>query len=246
MDYNITQNFITQNRSYKPLIAIGTVLHETATPGASDENERAYFNAAYRGASAHAFVDYNSITQIIPWNEQAWHAGPTANNRYISIELCNYNDASRFEEIWRRGVWLFAYVHVNIIKVTTINEDTLMSHAEVSSKWKETTHTDPIEYFAKFGKTVEDFRIEVQNMINKMLAPKRYYVVTDYIPPGKYGIELNSLWNRYFTGLDIERWYLKSNEKGVWIETQYMPKDKAQALADRLKADNLLWELVEE
>jgi N-acetylmuramoyl-L-alanine amidase CwlA len=246
MDYNIIQNFITQNRSYKTLNAVGTVLHETATPGASDENERAYFNSAYRGASAHAFVDYNSITQTVPWTEQAWHAGPTANKRYIGIELCNYKEALKFEEIWNRAVWLFAYVHVNIINVTDINNVTLMSHAEVSAKWKETDHTDPIGYFARFGKTVDDFRRGVQDMINKMIAPKKYYVVTNYLPPEKYGIELNSLWNKYFFDLDIERWYLKSNEKGAWIETQYMDKDKAQILAERLRTENLLWELVEE
>jgi N-acetylmuramoyl-L-alanine amidase len=77
-------------------------------------------------------------------------------------------------------------------------------------------------------------------------ASKKYYVVTDYIPAGEYGIELNSLWNKYFYGLGIERWYLRTNAKGAWIETQYMDRDKAQILADRLKVDNLLWELKEE
>ncbi len=71
MAYTIVQKFISQNRSGKTLNAKGTVLHETATPGASDENEFNYFNSGYRGASAHAFVDYDSITQTVPWNEQS-------------------------------------------------------------------------------------------------------------------------------------------------------------------------------
>jgi hypothetical protein len=170
MPYAIKQRFISMNRSSRPLYAVGTVLHETATPGATDENEFQYFNSGYRGASAHAFVDYDSITQTIPWNEQAGHAGPTANKKYIGIELCHYKDAAKFNEVWKRAVWLFAYIHVNIIKVTTIDKNTLMSHAEVSRKWGETDHTDPIGYFAGFGRKVEDFRKEVQVMVNSMIG----------------------------------------------------------------------------
>jgi hypothetical protein len=172
VSYIINEKLISKNRSYKTLNAKGTVLHETATPGASDENEFNYFNngAGGRSVSVHAFVDYDSITQTVPWNEQAWHAGGTANRNYIGIELCNYNDAAKFEEIWERAIWLFAYVHVNVIKVTEINKDTLMSHAEVSAKWKETNHQDPIAYFANYGKTVDMFRAEVQEAINIMIG----------------------------------------------------------------------------
>ena len=168
MEYEIKQRFISMNRSNQLLNAIGTVVHETADPGATDENEFNYFNSGRRGASAHAFVDYDSITQTIPWYEQAWHAGPIANRTRIGIELCHYDDESRFKEVWNRGVWLFAWVHVNIIKQTTITTDNLMSHAEVTQRWHESTHMDPISYFAEFGKTVDDFRRDVQAMINSM------------------------------------------------------------------------------
>jgi hypothetical protein len=36
MEYQITQNFIQKNRSYQALNAIGMVVHETATPNATD------------------------------------------------------------------------------------------------------------------------------------------------------------------------------------------------------------------
>jgi len=166
MAYEITQNFITQNRSGRILKPIGIVLHETATPGATDENEQSFYNSGNRQASAHAFVDYDSITQCIPWLEQAWHAGPTANRNYIGIELCHYDDCLKFPQVWNRAVWLFAWVHVNILKLTTVTKDNLMSHAEVSAKWHETDHTDPVSYFKQFGKTVDDFRVAVQAQIN--------------------------------------------------------------------------------
>ncbi|MFL0267219.1 peptidoglycan recognition protein family protein [Candidatus Clostridium radicumherbarum] len=169
MAYTINQRFISMNRSNIQLKPIGTVVHETSDPGATDENEFNYFNSGNRGASAHAFVDKDSITQTIPWDEQSWHAGPTANTNFIGIELCHYDDAEGFKEVWLRAVWLFAYVHVFIIKRFPITKFNLMSHAEVSEKWHETNHTDPVSYFEKFGKTVDDFRNEVQLEIDKML-----------------------------------------------------------------------------
>lgn len=172
MNYTIKQKFISKNRSYAALTAVGTVVHETSDPGATDENEYNYFNTGNRGASAHAFVDKDSITQTVPWNEQSWHAGPTANTNFIGIELCHYDDAESFKEVWKRAVWLFAYVQAYIIKRTSITKYNLMSHAEVSEKWHETNHTDPISYFGSFGKTMDDFRNEVQSEINILLGGK--------------------------------------------------------------------------
>jgi hypothetical protein len=73
---------------------------------------------------------------------------------------------------------------------------------------------------------------------------KKYYIVTNYLPETKYGVELNAIYKKYFSSLD--RWYLRRNEKGIWVETQYLSKDEAEVLADKLKADGLLWKLVEE
>lgn len=198
MAYKILQKLISKNRSGKTLAAKGTVAHETATPGATAENEYKYFNngAGGRSASAHAFVDYDCIIQTVPWNEQAWHAGGTANRNYIGIEFCNYNDAAKFEEIWKRAVWLFAWVHVNVLKVTNINKDTLMSHAEVSTKWRETTHQDPVAYFAKFGKTVDDFRAAVQAEINGMIGQPQQSAQPQAKPTDNKALELQRVLNK--------------------------------------------------
>jgi hypothetical protein len=41
-----------------------------------------------------------------------------------------------------------------------------MSHDEVSKRWHETNHTDPVAYFAQYGKTVDAFRREVQEVLD--------------------------------------------------------------------------------
>jgi hypothetical protein len=170
MPYEILHKLLGNNRSGETLNSIGAVIHETANPNDSDEMEWAYFNGAYRAASAHAFIDHDSITQCIPWGEIAWHAGHTANRKFWGIEMCHTNSIIRFNEIWKRSTWLIAYLFFNN-KILTVTNENLMSHAEVSNKWKETDHQDPISYFAKFGKTVDDFRNDVQELINGMVVP---------------------------------------------------------------------------
>lgn len=175
--YPVKTRYISKNRTNQKFKPVGIVLHETASPNASDEAEFTYFNngAGGRSASAHAFVDFDSITITVPFNEKAWHCGHTGNSMFIGIELCNYNDTNKFNEIYKRAVWLFAHTFVNILKITTITKDNLMSHAEVSNKWHESDHQDPIAYFKKFGKTVDGFRhdvqVEINNMINKKTTP---------------------------------------------------------------------------
>ena len=47
-----------------------------------------------------------------------------------------------------------------------VTVDNLLSRAEVSARWRETNHTDPVGYFAEYGKTVNEFRDEVQKELD--------------------------------------------------------------------------------
>lgn len=81
------------------------VIHYTGNDGDHDESNANYFNA-YRGVSAHYFVDDDSITQSVPDGNVAWAVGGSkwndcpqtgggkwygkcTNNNSISIELCD-------------------------------------------------------------------------------------------------------------------------------------------------------------
>ena len=73
------------------------VIHYTANDGDTDENNGNYFaNNRNLGASAHYFVDDDSITQSVPDDYIAWHCGansykhPTCrNSNSIGIETCD-------------------------------------------------------------------------------------------------------------------------------------------------------------
>ena len=156
--YPVRQDYVSHNRPGTALSAEGAVCHSTATQGATDEAEQAYFDSVNRNASAHGFIDWDSITETIPWNERAFHAMNAANCRYIGIELCEPKDSDpdryrKFAEVWNRAAWYFADMFIK--KGWGI--DRLHSHKWVSETYHESTHTDPYAYFAKYGKTFQDF-----------------------------------------------------------------------------------------
>ena len=128
---------------------MGIVIHETATPGATAENEYNFFNSADRNASAHGFVDWKEYIQTIPYDEVAWHAGYTANYQYIGIEMCHATNKADFEKVWNNTI----EVVVEIMNRYGFSVNDVTTHGEVSRRWGETDHTDPIGYFRKFGKT---------------------------------------------------------------------------------------------
>lgn len=169
--YNIIVQYINNNRSFVPLKAKGVTIHDTGNVwGDTDEGNFSWFNRAYRAASAHVFLDVDSIRQFIPFNEKAWHAGPTANRQFIGVELCNATNQNDFNIIYAKGVWVVAKIFVEELRIYKVTKDNLPSHREVSLKWNETDHMDPDDYLEKYGKSVDMFRRDVQNKIKEMQA----------------------------------------------------------------------------
>ena len=168
------QMLIKNNRPGTRLKPKGVVVHETGNPGGTAQNHFDYWNAKNRGSSVQAVVDWDEVIQLIPYNEVSWHAGRTANLSMIGVELCRPKeyDEDKFNSVWDSGVKLFADIFIEQIGVTIVTNDNLMSHADVSDKWHETNHTDPVSYFAEYGKTVDDFRWAVQQRINELTKPQ--------------------------------------------------------------------------
>lgn len=164
--YLINEKLLANNRSREPLSPQGFVIHSTATPGATAQNEFNYFNSGYRGASAHYFVDWLEILRVIPELEVAWHAGYKANHQFLSVEMCEPygKDPAKFEDVWNRTVWLVAEACVRYGWST----DKVWSHRKVSQVYGETDHTDPIDYLARYNRSWEELLaaidLEIQTM----------------------------------------------------------------------------------
>lgn len=73
------------------------VIHDTGNKKDSDEGNAKYFSEDKRGASAHYFVDDDSITQVVEDEDIAWHVGDgkgafgITNKNSLGIEMCRVN-----------------------------------------------------------------------------------------------------------------------------------------------------------
>lgn len=147
----------------------GIVIHETATPGATAENEVSYFNNNWPTIQTyvHAFVDATSIINIHSADYGVWGAGPTANAKYIQVELCEVNTGDEFARSVANDAYYAAF-RLHQYGLPVEYGKTIVSHDQTSRMYGETNHTDPTGYFAKWGYSMEEFVALVQKYYNQM------------------------------------------------------------------------------
>lgn len=95
--YTIKENIINhKNYGNKRTSIKYIVIHYTGNDGDSDESNTKYFKNTIVSASAHYFVDNDSITNTVPDDYTAWHCGAKVyrhkfcrNSNSLSIELCD-------------------------------------------------------------------------------------------------------------------------------------------------------------
>lgn len=162
------------SRPGTPLQPQGLVLHSTADPGATARHIRDYFNRPKppsQRASAHVVVDWSEILTLIPWQpgkaEVAWHAGPTANRRFLGMELCESADPNQAMAAYRNGIAAAAAI-LAAYGWPVRDRGTVWSHAEVSAAFGETDHTDPVGYLRGLGiawdQVLQDIDTELKHL----------------------------------------------------------------------------------
>lgn len=93
------------------------VVHDTGNTarGGDDVSHYIYFNGAVRNASAHYFVDKDSITETVDPNKDSWHCGDGAgkygitNSNSIGVEIC-INADGNYEMAVNNALELVAYL----------------------------------------------------------------------------------------------------------------------------------------
>lgn len=165
--YGVEQQWISKNRSYVPLYPVGLVIHSTDTKRATAQNEHDYLNSAYRGSSAHEFVDWFTIIQTAPLNEQAWHAYPYANSHFLSLEMCESDDPAQFAIVYAQTVWRAALL---CQLYRWVPAESIHSHDWVSKNYQG-DHTDPLGYLARNGKTWDMLVSDISAKLLSMSPP---------------------------------------------------------------------------
>jgi len=155
---------VGHNRPGTPFAPAGIVLHSTDTPSATASRIRDFFNSHPEDqASAHACVDWTQAVTMIPWQpgkaEIAWHAGPTANHRFLGIEWCETDDPALFAQGYAN--YVAAVRAVLDLYQWPVDDAHVWSHDRISSTFHETTHVDPTPYLTKHGKTWDQLMTDI-------------------------------------------------------------------------------------
>ncbi|MEC2390214.1 N-acetylmuramoyl-L-alanine amidase [Bacillus thuringiensis serovar shandongiensis] len=141
----------------------GVVAHSTATPEAPAINIRNYEARTWRNAFVHYATDWDENIQIASTKYRAWGAGPSANARFVHVELSETSDPIKFKKSYERYVKLLA----KILKDRNIHPSVgIWTHKDITYKLGGTDHEDPIQYLKSHGVSESQFRNDVLKAYN--------------------------------------------------------------------------------
>lgn len=179
---NLFTQYMTRNDCYnldRKIVPKGVMIHSTATPGVMAGEWFSRWNKSYdageinRQVAVHAFTDDKSIWQYLPWNHRGWHAGGSANNTHIGIEIAEpgtfyykggqmigYDVAANeayFRKAWDNTVKLT----VMLLRMYDLNENNIIAHYEGYYLGIASGHSDVSHWFPKHGESMDSFRAAV-------------------------------------------------------------------------------------
>lgn len=210
----IVQRYITKNDGYAANVnkqderyikfhergPLGIMIHSIGTPQPNAEVLINNWNVPGKEVNAHAFVDANNtVWQIMPWNFRGWHAGGSANNTHIGVELTEpstirYTGGANWVEkadgnntrnhvmsTYNTAVKLFAQL-CKQYDLDPIGDGVIISHSEGYRRGVASNHGDVEHLWSKFGLSMKQFRIDIKNATGQSHDPiaKWYRVRTSW------------------------------------------------------------------
>lgn len=155
------------------------VYHYTANDGDTDEANAKYFHNNVVKASAHRFVDDDSVTISVPDNYVAWHCGgglqgskghvyykKCTNTNSIGIEMCDTKRNGKYEVTPKTRTNAIA-LGKELVKKYGIKKENVIRHYDVTGK-------NCPAYFVKDEEAWKKFRDEIFESENKEF--KTYYI----------------------------------------------------------------------
>ena len=160
----ITRELLTVNEYSRPGITLdvvdGIVVHYTANPGTSAENNRSYFEGLRDSQSTYASSHYiigidGEIIQCVPLTEQAY-ASNDRNKDTVSVECCHPDETGEFsKETYDALVHLTAW----LMGEYDLDIDDVIRHYDVSGK-------NCPKYYVEHPDEWDDFKTDVEKYID--------------------------------------------------------------------------------
>lgn len=163
---SIQKNYLTPNeysRPQEPLYGIdGVVIHYTANPGTSAENNRSYFEGLGEKKTTYASSHYiigleGEVIQCVPLTEISY-ASNERNNDTVAIECCIPDDTGKFNEAtYSSAVTLTAALCVKF----DLKEEDIIRHYDITGKCCPKYFVDHEDAWLTFK---DDVMVEVEKL----------------------------------------------------------------------------------
>lgn len=163
-DLPISEEFLTVNSYSRPGLALTStpkyiVIHYTANPGSTAEQNRNYFENLKDTGQTYASAQFvvgldGEIIQCVPCNEMAYCSN-SYNEFCISIEMCHPDDTGNFNDATYNNC---VYLVAQLMNYYNMDMDSLIRHYDVTGKNCPkyfVEHEDRWEVFKGF---VEEYR----------------------------------------------------------------------------------------
>ena len=191
---NLIESILTNNPCYlagSKIKVKGLMLHSVgcSQPSAAVFVRNWNTSSNVVQACVHGFIDANTgdVYQTLPWEHRGWHAGGSANDTHIGIEMCEpdcitYTKGATFkcsdtarakamvERTYKSAVELFAYL-CNKYGLNPLAEGVILAHNEAYARGLASNHADPEHLWKglKLTYTMDGFRSDVKSAMNPTL-----------------------------------------------------------------------------
>ena len=133
--------------------------------------------------AVHAFIEPNVLYQTLPWNFRGWHAGGSANNTHVGVEMMEpstirYTGASTWVDLeptvteafvratYTNAVELFADL-CKQFNLDPMGDAVILSHAEAHKRGIASNHGDPEHIWRIWGLSMDSFRTAVAEKLQQ-------------------------------------------------------------------------------
>ena len=183
----LTQSFVRQNRTFSApqrITVRGLMLHSVGTPQPRAEVFIRNINTPTAVVSYHGIIEAGGRAfQLLPWTNRAWHAGGTANNTHIGVEMtepntirytggANFvdNDPARtrafVHDTYATAVLLFAQL-CGEFGLDPLADGVIISHVEGHRRRVASNHGDVEHLWSRHGLTMAQFRRDVAAAVGR-------------------------------------------------------------------------------
>ena len=191
----IIESILTKNPCYtanRKITVKGLMLHSVgcSQPSASVFVKN-WNSASHDKSCAHAFIDGNdgTVYQTLPWNHRGWHAGGSANNTHIGVEMCEpscikyvggatftCSDINTARSVAKRTYESAVDLFAKLCKEFNLNpmaDGVIISHSEGYKRGVASGHADPEHLWKQLGLsyTMNTFREAVRSKLGTQTTP---------------------------------------------------------------------------